>query len=133
MAYVTRQRTMLHAYLSARPHTHISMDEILDYAEKNDIGTATVYRYLDKLIKEGQLCKYDTHAAKGGPCFQWHKSDCKLYHFVCNDCGECFHVECPHLEKMDAHFSDAHGFKPDLAMTVFRGKCASCAGKAASV
>ena len=133
MAYNTRQRTLLYDYLSAQPHTHISTEKILDFARKNDIGTATVYRYLDKLIKEGQLCKYDAHASKGGPCYQWHDPKCRLYHFVCNDCGECFHVECPHLEEMDAHITEAHGFHPDLSLTVFRGKCSACAGKAVTV
>ena len=133
MAYNTRQRTLLYSYLSAQPHTHISMEEILAFARKNDIGTATVYRYLDKLIKEGQLCKYETHSQKGGPCFQWHTNDCRLYHFVCNDCGTCFHVECPHLAEIDAHIFKAHGFKADLSKTVFRGKCEACAGKEVTV
>lgn len=133
MAYTTKQRTLLHDFLSARPHTHISMDEILDFAKGHGIGTATVYRYLDKLIKEGQLCKYDLSSAKGGACFQWHNHDCNLYHFVCNDCGACFHVTCPHLAEMDSHLSEVHGFHADLSMTVFRGKCSDCAGKAANV
>ena len=53
----------------------------------------------------------------------------EMGYFVCNDCGECFHVTCPHLAEMDSHFSEIHGFHADLSMTVFRGKCSDCARK----
>ncbi len=129
MAYTTRQRTQLLDFLRTRAHTHIPMREILDFARAHDIGTATVYRYLDKLIRDGQLCKYNTDAHDGGACFQWREADCRLYHFVCNDCGKCFHVDCPRLGAIDAHITENHAFEVDLAKTIFRGRCASCAGK----
>ena len=129
MAYNTRQRTLLQDFLHEKPHSHISMEEILAFAKEHKIGTATVYRYIDKLVKDGHLYKYNFPASKGGACFQWHAPDCNHYHFVCNDCGACFHVECPHLEEFNLHLSEAHGFRADLTRTVFRGQCAACAGK----
>ncbi len=128
MAYTTRQRTLLHTFL--KTHSHVSMREILDFARVEGIGTATVYRYLDKLVQEGLLCKYAHGGTReGGTCFQWHEMDCRLYHFVCNDCGKCFHLDCHHLDKVDEHITAHHAFAVDLSQTVFRGRCERCAGK----
>ncbi|MBQ7036461.1 MAG: transcriptional repressor [Clostridia bacterium] len=129
MSYTTKPRTLLHAYLKNHAHAHISMHEILDFARKEGIGTATVYRYLDKLLKEGFIIKYAHGGTEGGACFQWHEKDCTLYHFVCNDCGKCFHLDCSHLDSVDAHIQAHHAFSVDLSQTVFRGRCKACMGK----
>lgn len=129
MAYNTRQRTLLFDFLQRHHHSHVSMQEILDFARAHAIGTATVYRYLDKLTRDGQLSKYTTDAAQGGTCFQWRDAACTLYHFVCSDCGKCFHVDCPHIAAIHNHITENHAFEVDLSQTVFRGRCASCAGK----
>ncbi len=128
MAYMTRQKTKLLHFLESQKERHISMREILDFARKEEIGTATVYRFLDRLIKEGSLCKFTTEG-DGGACFEWHDAGLSLYHFVCSDCGKCFHVNCPHLSAIDAHIADSHGFEVNLTNTVFRGRCSSCAEK----
>ncbi len=129
MAYTTKQRTLLADFLHAHAETHIPMREILDFARSQGIGAATVYRYLDKLVREGQLCKYSTDSQDGGICFQWRDADCHLYHFVCSDCGKCFHVDCPQLRSVDAHIKKNHDFQVYLEKTVFRGRCAGCVGK----
>ena len=126
MAYTTRPRTLLYTFLSEHPHAHISMEEILDFARKHSIGTATVYRYVDALCKEGRLCKYQS---AGSPCFQWHEADCELYHLVCTACGKCIHVSCPELKKMDTHMFEEHAFRLNLPATVFQGHCAAYAEK----
>lgn len=129
MAYNTKQRTKLSDFLRSRGEVHISMREILDFARENGIGTATVYRYLDKLVQDGQLCKFNTDSPEGGACYQWRDADCRFYHFVCTGCGKCFHVDCPQLTKVDAHIREAHDFEVYLEKTVFYGRCAACAGK----
>ncbi|MBE7025617.1 MAG: transcriptional repressor [Ruminococcaceae bacterium] len=131
MAYTTKQRTLLSSFLVSHAHSHISMREILDFARENTIGTATVYRYLDKLVQDGQLCKYNIDAPDGGTCFQWRDADCHLYHFVCTDCGKCFHVDCPQLKLVDEHIRENHDFQLHLEKTVFRGHCAVCSERGA--
>ncbi|MBE7062418.1 MAG: transcriptional repressor [Clostridia bacterium] len=129
MAYITKQRTLLSGFLRARGEAHFSMREILDFAHRNGIGTATVYRYLDKLVQDGQLCKFNTDSLESGACYQWRDADCHLYHFVCNECGKCFHIDCPQLKSVNAHIRENHDFEVYLEKTVFRGHCAACAGK----
>lgn len=130
MSYTTKPRSLLLDFLKSRAHTHISMREILDFAREKGIGTATVYRYLAKLSEEGQIYKYSHGGAEeGGACFQWHEKGCTLYHFVCNDCGKCFHLDCSQLDLVDKHIEAHHAFSVDLSRTVFRGRCNACRGK----
>ncbi len=129
MPYLTRQRALLYSFLQERAHRHFSVREILDFARKEGIGTATVYRFLEKLTKSGELSRYTMEGADGGTCFGWHDNACALYHFVCNDCGKCYHVDCPQLSSMHTHITESHGFEVDLGQTVFRGRCAVCSGK----
>lgn len=126
MAYTTKQRTLLSSFLLSKANEHVSIREILDFARDNAIGTATVYRYLDKLVKDGQLCKYNVDSQEGGTCFQWRDTDCHLYHFVCTDCGKCFHMDCPKLQEVDEHIRAEHAFELHLEKTVFKGHCADC-------
>ena len=129
MAYTTKQRTKLSRFLEAQKTRHISMREILEFAKEEGIGTATVYRFLDALLEEGKLCKFTTEAKEDGACFEWHDAPCDMYHFVCSDCGKCFHVNCPSIAAIDTHIEKEHGFIVNLSKTVFRGRCAACAGK----
>ncbi len=129
MTYTTKQRTLLSEFLQTHAHAHVSIREILDFARINGIGTATVYRFLDKLIKEGKLCKYTTDSNDGGSCYQWRDADCRFYHFICADCGTCYHVECPQLAAVHAHISEHHAFQIQPEKTVFRGRCAACIEK----
>ena len=129
MAYTTKQRVKLARFLEAHKTAHITMREILDFARQEEIGTATVYRYLDSLVQEGKLSKFNTDAREDGACFQWLDAQGAFYHFVCNDCGKCFHVDCPELSALDTHISKEHGFEVNLTKTVFRGRCAACVGK----
>ena len=105
------------------------MRELLLYAQKENIGTATVYRYLERLQSLGKLSKFSTENSDGTMHVHWCKKACASYHFICNTCGECYHVDCPELSAMHSHITNHHGFDVDFGQTVFRGKCASCAGK----
>ncbi|MDD6308717.1 MAG: transcriptional repressor [Clostridia bacterium] len=127
MTYHTKQRELLQAYLAEKAQTHLTMKEILEYARSVGIGTATVYRFMDKLTREGQLCKYGD--AENGYCYQWHNASCNFYHFVCNDCGRLFHLNCKELDDMRAHFQTHHDFAVNLSKTIFCGQCSVCQGK----
>ena len=129
MQYNTKQRASMDAFLESHAHGHFSMQDILEYARQNKIGTATVYRYLERLLKAGVLSKYVLTGSEGGTCFEYRGTACSLYHFVCNACGKCYHVDCPEIASVGSHINENHGFEVDMAETVFRGKCASCAGK----
>ena len=126
MAYNTKQRQGILDFLKSKQDTHVTVNDIILHLNQNNtrVGTATVYRFLEMLVKDGKVRRYDS---SDGACFQWAGGECAShYHFICNKCGNLYHIECESLDKMSSHISDSHGFSVDLANTVFRGECAKC-------
>ena len=58
--YRTRAQDELLAYLSAEPGKHFTAAEIRDHFAKQEkpIGTATIYRQLERFVAEGKIRKY---------------------------------------------------------------------------
>lgn len=131
--YRTKQRQMILDYLSGTGDGHITVAEIQAHFKLcgTHIGTATVYRHLEKFILDGLVRKYHMDGVNGA-CFQYigKNEDCKSHvHFKCVDCGALQCIDCDRLDELRTHFSEEHGFRVDSARTVFYGKCAECLKK----
>ncbi len=128
--YNTKQRDKLRSYLKDNSHRHITVEEIYESFRQsnNPIGTSTIYRYLDLLVREGVVRKFMVE--KGSPaCYQYfgESPQCnEHFHLRCNDCGQLFHVECDSLGRAAQEIEKEYGFKIDPSKTVFYGKCAYC-------
>jgi len=131
MTYNTKQREYILSYLKENKERHVTAADIITYFRTKGIkvGSATVYRYLDKLIKEGTVKKYIL-SEKDGACYQLNEcgEHCSHYHFICNTCGNLYHIECDELDCVNKHIMSEHNFSIDLSKTVFCGKCADCGG-----
>lgn len=128
MAYNTKQRTLIYNFIKEQKHGHVTANDIIEAMSPHGIGSATVYRYLEKLVKSGELRKFSGNENEGF-CYQFAedgKTCSNHYHFLCEYCGKCFHVECGHLDDIDDHLLNDHNFEVDLAKTVFRGACREC-------
>lgn len=126
-AYKTRQRELILNYLIENKNHHVIADDI---AEHLSVGKSTVYRYLDKLVNDGIVRKYNIADGKSA-CYQYcENTDChNHYHFKCNECGNLFHIECSHIDNMTQHIYKSHRFNVDLCKTVIYGICESCSKK----
>ena len=127
MAYNTKQRQLILNYLISKQDSHVTASDIISHLYQNNtrVGTATVYRFLEMLVSDGKVRRYNS---KDGACFQWAGGECAdHYHFICNKCGNLYHIECESLDKISSHISERHGFKVDMSNTVFCGECAGCA------
>lgn len=128
--YNTKQRDQIMAYLQKNKDDHITVEQLIeDFKEEGcAIGTSTVYRYLDLLVKEGVLRKYMIE--EGCPaCFQYSEpaKECKEhFHLKCSVCGELYHVESENLTKAEVELSEKYGFHIDSLKTVFYGYCKKC-------
>lgn len=124
--YKTKQKTALLDLFMENGSHHITAAEIVEKLSENGtkIGTATVYRHLDKLVSDGFLKKYITD---GGACYQYG-SDChgNHFHLKCTKCGTLFHVDCDFLESLAPHILEHHKFKVDNTRTVMYGTCEKC-------
>ena len=109
--YKTKHREELLDYLKSIPGQHITAGEICNCLKTkgSTIGTATVYRQLEKLVD---------HCTKE-----------KCYHCKCESCGKLIHMDCDEIEAFTEHLSEHHGFRIDPYRTVFYGLCGDCVKK----
>ena len=133
MAYQTKQGKLLLDYLRKQGSRHVSVQEI-SAGIGAGIGTATIYRQLDKLAGQGLVQKY---VNDGGPaCYQYVGDDgtaCNThFHLKCADCGALIHLECDEMGRLIDHIYRDHGFRTDLTRSAFYGTCADCRKKEAA-
>ena len=83
--YKTKQKENLIAFLIKNKDRHTNVQEISSYLaqEGSPVGTATIYRQLEKLVERGIVRKYVLDG-KTGACFQYIGD---------NSCHEHFHLK----------------------------------------
>jgi len=128
--YNTRQKEKLLDYLIRNKEKHTNVQEISAFltAEGTPVGTATIYRQLDKLVECGKVRKY-SFDGKTGACYQFidESKDChEHFHLKCLHCGKLIHLDCDHLMGINEHIAKHHGFVIDPSQTVFYGCCSDC-------
>ena len=132
MAYQTKQGRALVEYLRSQGSRHVSVQQIASGLPEK-IGTATIYRQLDKLAAQGLVRKY---VSDGDPaCYQYVGEDAKNcmqhFHLKCSSCGELIHLECEEMGRLSEHILREHGFRTDPLRSVLYGTCAECLKKEA--
>ena len=131
--YKTRQREELLNFLRTTDSDHITVGEVCGHFQRcgRPIGTATVYRQLERMVSEGTVSKYIIDESTGA-CFAYIGADSHLggercYHCKCERCGRLIHMECAELNHIAAHLKADHGFRLNPMRTVFYGLCERCA------
>ncbi len=135
--YKTRQRESILRYMTEHKDSHVTVSTISDYLSQQGtpVGTATIYRHLEKLVEQGMVRKYTVDASTGA-CFQFAAPDREChehYHLKCERCGKLIHLECHFAIELSEHIYSAHGFAIDPLRTVFYGICQECAASAAEI
>ena len=128
--YTTKQRTAILDFLRENAHRHVKASDVVNYMRESGtkIGTATVYRTLEKFEDEGLVRKFivDEHT---GACYQFVGTPAAChshFHLKCTECGKLIHLSCEFLENMEKHIYNEHGFTVSSAKTVIYGVCAEC-------
>ena len=128
--YKTKQRQKIEDCLKDNINHHMTVDDIVFYlVSKGDaIGKTTVYRTLEKLVKENKVRKYVTGKNESA-CFQYLGAShtcSQHFHLKCVDCGNLLHVESEKINQISQHIASEHGFFLDAAQTVLYGRCEIC-------
>lgn len=128
--YKTKQKESLLSFLIKNKDKHTNVREISDFLkfEGTPMGTATIYRQLEKLVEQGMVRKYILDGSTGA-CFQYiDEKDCcnEHFHLKCISCGQLIHINCDYLSGINKHIFEHHGFTVDSSQTVFYGKCSEC-------
>ena len=132
--YQTRQKAIVLEYFEAHSNEHITAAALLLELNKQGltIGSATVYRQLEKLEAEGVVRRFALDD-RGSACWQYiggEAEQCRHhFHLKCTVCGTLIHLDCDHLDESSDHVAAEHGFLIDPARTVFYGICDQCAAK----
>lgn len=129
-SYKTRQREQILNCLTENKTKHMTADDIVSWLKerKAEVGKATVYRALDKLIEEGKARKYISEEGKSA-CYQYvdDKGECHMhFHLKCVECGKLIHLECDYLSDLEQHILKHHKFVVDNTKTVLYGVCEDC-------
>ena len=130
--YKTKQMTEILTFLKSVQGRHVTVNEICDFFREKGIsvGTTTIYRHLEKMVKEGLAAKYVVDGSSSA-CFEYlgaeehcHKTSC--FHCKCEKCGKLIHLQCNEVESLKQHMMEHHGFEMDSLRTVFYGICSEC-------
>ena len=129
--YKTRQREELLNFLLTTDSDHITVGEVCGHFQRcgSPIGTATVYRHLERMVDEGLVNKYTIDA--GSPaCFEYIGAESHggeaCFHCKCEKCGRLIHLHCEELQGLSEHVLTHHGFRINPLRTVFYGVCDEC-------
>ena len=81
--YKTKQMAELLTFLESVQGKHVTVNEICDYFKEKGIsvGTTTVYRHLEKMVKEGVVAKYVVDGTSSHFFMRVRKFHIKFYNF----------------------------------------------------
>ncbi len=96
---------------------------------KDKTGLTTIYRLVDKLIKEGRLSK---NIGKDNITYYQYLVDCSEdnhFYLKCDKCGKMVHIDCDCIEDLTSHITKTHKFKPNKKNMIIYGTCEKCISK----
>ena len=131
--YTTKQGEAVLAYLASEKDNFITAAQIADYLQQQQviISRPTVYRQLDRLVRQGMIRKYSFDGT-AVTSFQYiDADDCanEAYHLKCEICERVINLECDEVNHVTQHILQAHAFQVNDSKTVFYGKCETCQKK----
>ena len=128
--YSTASRKKILEYLKSNSERTVTAADIGIYLKDNEseVNITTIYRYLDKLEKEGTVMKYV--AEKGSQAaYQYvelgHRCGEHL-HLKCVKCGGIIHLECDFMNEISEHILKDHGFSLQCKNSILYGTCEKC-------
>lgn len=128
--YATVSRKKILDFLKQSSERTVTAAEISAYLKEQDseVNITTIYRYLDKLEREGTVMKY--LAEKGSQAgYQYvelgHRCEEHL-HLKCMECGRIIHLECAFMEEIAEHIRRDHGFLLQCKNSILYGTCGEC-------
>ena len=120
-------------YLKSNRDKTVSVKDIDNHMKSLDcpVNMTTIYRYLDKLEREGDVMKYVSEQGDKATyqlVERSHKCDSHL-HLKCTDCGSVIHLDCHFMDEIAGHIASDHGFVLQCKNSVIYGLCQNCQSK----
>jgi Fur family transcriptional regulator, ferric uptake regulator len=128
---VTPQRLAVAEVVLLRDR-HLSAEEIEQELAAKDVsvGTATVYRTLDVLVRSGLVVERDF--GEGFKRYESARGIPQHEHLLCTVCGKVTEFRDERLERMTTLLAEAHGFARQRHRLVIYGVCGECQQRGAT-
>ena len=131
--YKTENRKRILAFLEENADTTVSVKDIFNYLEKKKcpVNMTTIYRYLDKLEKDGRVISYASEKGEKAT-YQYvnNQHHCENHlHLQCIKCGKIIHLDCDFMGKIYGHILEKHGFDIQCKNSIIYGICSECREK----
>ena len=130
ISYKTVNRKKILDYLIENKERTVSAKDIQTHLNELDlsVNVSTVYRYLDKLTKDGIINKFSDNEGKQA-VFQYTgpENDCTHHiHLQCVKCGSVTHLDCGFMSEISEHVMKHHQFSIICKNSVLYGICSEC-------
>ena len=124
---VTAQRQAI-AEVVLLSDRHLSAEEIEAELSSRGIavGTATVYRTIDVLLRSGLVVERDF--GEGFKRYETARGIPQHEHFLCTSCGRVTEFEDERLERITTLLAEEHGYARQRHRLVIYGVCRECRG-----
>ena len=105
---------------------HLSVDDVARQAAKRGapVGTATVYRSLDLLVRSGLVKEHDF--GEGFKRYEAMLPGQAHEHCICQSCGKVMEFSNERLERMIALLAEEVAFRPHHHRLEIYGLCREC-------
>ena len=107
---------------------HISADEIERelWSRGAAVGTATIYRTLDVMVRSGLVVERDF--GEGFRRFEPARDEPNHEHLICTVCGRVVEFRDERLDRMTMLIAEQHDFARSRHKLVIEGVCGVCRG-----
>ena len=126
-SYNTKQKDIIMDAIKRQEH-EFTIKDIYNQV-KTKTGLTTIYRLVDKLVKDEKLKKY---IGQDNITYYQYLTECsKDNHFYlkCDKCNKMIHVDCDCIEEISSHISKKHNFKLNKKNKIINGHCDTCISK----
>ena len=123
MSYITKQKELILNVIKSKKEEFTIKDI---YNELDGVGLTTIYRLVDKLVKEGYINK--NISSDNTTSYEYLEKCEEENHFYlkCNKCKRLEHVDCDCINELYKHISKEHNFKLNKENIVINGLCKKC-------
>jgi len=122
---VTRQRDLIaQAVLTSDEHLSVEVIQRRLKDEGERVGTATIYRTLDVLVRSGLVRAHDF--GEGFKRYEPMPQQAHHEHLICLRCSKVVEFQNERLERMLPIIADEHGFQHERHRVEIYGVCREC-------
>ncbi len=124
MSYNTKQKDYILKKIENKKND-FTIKEIYEELDKK-VGLTTIYRLIDKLIKDGVLTKFIDN---NNITYYHYLEEChekNHFYLKCDNCGLMEHIDCDCINELSNHILKHHKFITNKEHIIINGICKIC-------